>query len=54
MNGWLGALLPHLFNFVFGGVIAFVAIFLIWLSPLGRLISDWEEFQKWKRDQEKK
>lgn len=51
--GWLEALLPHLLNFALGGFVAFVAILFIWLSPIGKFISEWEEFQKWKREQRK-
>lgn len=49
----MSGLLKAILNTAGLGVLISVIIAAIWLSPIGRLIDEFEEFRKWKRDQGK-
>lgn len=46
----LEVVLEHMLKGAGWALLIFVILFLIWLSPIGKLIDEFEEFQKWKRD----
>jgi hypothetical protein len=49
----LEVILEHVLKIAGLGILIFVIIFVIWLSPIGRLIDEFEEFREWKRKQGK-
>jgi hypothetical protein len=46
-------LLKEIFKTAGFGILITVIIFVIWLSPLGRLIDEFAEFREWKRNKRK-
>jgi hypothetical protein len=49
----MSGLLKAILDTVGFGILISVIIAAIWLSPIGKLIDEFEEFRKWKRDQGK-
>ena len=46
---YLETILENMLKGAGWSLLIFVILFLIWLSPIGKFINEWEEFQKWKR-----
>jgi hypothetical protein len=45
--------LEAIFRTVGWGILIFVVVVIIWLSPIGKFIDEWEEFRNWKRERRK-